>query len=276
MKCISCLNLVSPLVPAPEVSTGETTTSDPHVVWTTHVSTGETTTSGPIDQTHDELPNEIGTVDQSGTLQANGPTVLSSISEEKRKLGALAMQMFDEPCAFMQFVQHERHPVIFDTGASLSITPDKSDFSGPITLSQTDLRLGGMANGLKIDGIGPITLTFANRSNDPVRIHGMAYYVPQAKARLLSPQRLFDAITGNQGRFEGDNKFFRLHFDGQQPLEIEYDERNSLPIGYATFYNKGSDTTAPDANLLTLHSDENQNMTAGQKFFYSGIIGLGI
>jgi hypothetical protein len=267
MKCISLLNLVSPVVTGPEVSIGETTTSDPNVVSITHVSTGETATSGPIDQTQDESPDVIDTVDQSGTLQANGPTVLSSISEDKKteQISTPATQMFDEPCAFMQFVQRERHPVIFDTGASLSITPDKSDFSGPITLCQTDLRLGGMANGLKIDGIGPITWTFANRSNDPVRIHGMAYYVPQAKARLLSPQRVFDAITGAQGRFEGDNKFFRLYFDGQQPLEIEYDERNSLPIGYATFHDSAPDITAADANL-TLHSDENQNMTAGQKF----------
>ena len=57
----------------------------------------------------------------------------------------------------MSFVKKDRQPVIFDTGASLAITHDKSDFSGPLTLPKTDLRLGGMANGLKIEGVGPIT-----------------------------------------------------------------------------------------------------------------------
>ena len=40
-------------------------------------------------------------------------------------------------------------PVIFDTGASLAITHDKSDFAGPIR-SLVNQRLGGLANGLNI------------------------------------------------------------------------------------------------------------------------------
>jgi hypothetical protein len=47
-----------------------------------------------------------------------------------------------------------RHPVIFDTGASLAITPHQTDFTTSLTLPPGDLRLGGMANGLKIEGIG--------------------------------------------------------------------------------------------------------------------------
>jgi hypothetical protein len=35
-----------------------------------------------------------------------------------------------------------RQPVTFDTGASLVITPDKTDFDGPLTLPKGDLRLG--------------------------------------------------------------------------------------------------------------------------------------
>ena len=50
--------------------------------------------------------------------------------------------------------------MVFDTGASLGITFDKNDFDGPLTVPEGDLRLEGMAQGLKIKGIGPVIWTF--------------------------------------------------------------------------------------------------------------------
>ena len=82
--------------------------------------------------------------------------------------------------------------VIFDTGASLGITHDIQDFDGPLTIPDCDLRLGGMANGLKIAGVGPVTWTFSNKDGTEVQIRSQCYYVPQSKMRLISPQRLFN------------------------------------------------------------------------------------
>ena len=61
-----------------------------------------------------------------------------------------------------------RQPVIFDTGASLAITPDKSDFDGTLSVPKGDLRLGGMAIGLKIEGMGAVTWTFSKGVSDEV------------------------------------------------------------------------------------------------------------
>ena len=127
----------------------------------------------------------------------------------------------------------DKQPVIFDTGASLAITYDKADFDDPLTVPNGDLRLGGMANGLRIEGVGSVTYTFSNGENDDVVVRSMAYYVPKAKARLLSPQQLFDASTGMQGSYKGDQTSFRLHLKGSASLIVEYDDRNSLPVGYA-------------------------------------------
>jgi hypothetical protein len=196
----------------------------------------------------------------SKSPMANGPTTV--VEEDVLH----AMGSFNESCVFMNFAtsSKEKHPVIFDTGASLAITFDKADFDGPLTVPKGDLRLGGMANGLKIEGVGSVTWTFANCGGEDVCVRGLAYYVPQAKARLLSPQRLFDASTGLRGRYEGDHKSFRLHLDGSSPLTIEYDDRNSLPIGYARF---GADVPfLENAQMnLTIIDDANQNLTGGQK-----------
>ena len=120
---------------------------------------------------------------------------------------------FDAPCVFMIMDSRSstKQPVIFDTGASLAITHEKADFDGPLTVPKGDLRLRGMANGLKIEGVGSVTWTFSNSKGDDVCVRGLAYYVPKATARLLSPQRLFDASTGMQGRYEGDQESFRLY-----------------------------------------------------------------
>jgi hypothetical protein len=196
-------------------------------------------------------------------IQSFGPTTLDTVASIE-SYGALGH--FDDPCAFMMFDNRrgDKKPVIFDTGASLAITPDKDDFDAPLTIPKGDLRLGGMANGLRIEGVGPVTWTFSNGTNDPVCVRGMAYYVPKSTARLLSPQRLFDAESGIQGTYEGDHSSFRPHLKGSSPLIVEYDERNSLPIGYATIGAVPPPISDPQMNLALMDA-ENQNLTGGQK-----------
>jgi hypothetical protein len=50
--------------------------------------------------------------------------------------------------------------LIFDAGAILAITPDLSDFVDPPKPLAQPMRLGGMANGIEIAGIGIIAWTF--------------------------------------------------------------------------------------------------------------------
>jgi hypothetical protein len=157
-----------------------------------------------------------------------------------------------------------RHPVIFDTGASLGITFDKRDFDGPLTVPDGDLRLGGMAQGLKIEGIGPVTWTFRNDDGSEVQIRSNCYYVPGAQAQLISPQRLFNKNRGVGGRFEGSENDFTLRFDAGPTLTVEYDDKNHLPIGYALVGMQAPQVVLPQANVLILN-DANQNLTAGQK-----------
>ena len=158
--------------------------------------------------------------------------------------------------------EQDLHPIIFDTGASLAITYNKPDFDGPLSLPKGDLRLGGMANGLKIEGIGLVTWTFVASDGFPLTVQGLSYYVPQAPARLLSPQRLFDSSNGVHGHYEGDHLSFRLYIQGAAPLIVEYNSHNSLPIAYARIGSVSS--PLPSANLSLL-DPANQNLTGGQK-----------
>jgi hypothetical protein len=152
-------------------------------------------------------------------------------------------------------------PIIFDTGVSLAITHNKPHFDGPQSCPKGDLRLGGMANGLKIEGIGLVTWTFVASDGSPLTLQGLSHYVPHTPARLLSLQRLFDPSRGIHGHYEGHHLSFRLYVQGAAPLIVEYDGHNSLPIAYAFI---GPVPPTPSANL-TLLDPANQNLTGGQK-----------
>ena len=116
--------------------------------------------------------------------EANVTTTRAMSVPETKNTG-----LFAKVCAFMALGNDDgKKPITFDTGASLAITPDKSDFDGPLSIPSGDLRLGGMANELRIEGMGTVTWTFTNIDGTQVRIQGLSYYVPGAKARLLSPQ----------------------------------------------------------------------------------------
>jgi hypothetical protein len=146
-----------------------------------------------------------------------------------------------------------RHPVIFGSGASLGITFDKNDFDGPLSKPEGDLRLGGMASGLLIEGIGSVSYTFRNGDGTEVKIRSNCYYVPGAQVRLISPQRLFNSDKGVGGKFVGTEHEFKLVFDNGTELTVDYDERNHLPIGYARVDLEHPDPILnPQANVLLL------------------------
>ena len=52
-------------------------------------------------------------------------------------------------------------PLIFDTGASISLSPVRSDFIGPIRPVQ-HVHIKGIASGLQAEGVGDISYNFTN------------------------------------------------------------------------------------------------------------------
>jgi hypothetical protein len=85
-----------------------------------------------------------------------------------------------------------RSPVIFDMGASLAITPNQHNFVEPPTSLSRPMTLGGMANDLEIEGIGNVAWTFDAADGYDIQLLTQAYWIPNSKARLLSPQKLFN------------------------------------------------------------------------------------
>jgi hypothetical protein len=122
------------------------------------------------------------------------------------------------------------------------------------------MKLGGMANGIEIKGIGIIAWIFTAKDGTEVQIRTEAYYVPEAKQILLSPQRLFNKKKGIFGSYSGDEDKFELKLNDNPIISVPYDSRSALPIAEVLV----GPEPEPTVNLTNLEPG-NQNLTGGQK-----------
>jgi hypothetical protein len=83
--------------------------------------------------------------------------------------------------------------IIWDSGASISILPNKEDFVGPMTSPGIGTRLKGIAKGLSIQGKGYVMWPVLNTSGQLRALKVPACYVPQARVRLLSTTSLLQS-----------------------------------------------------------------------------------
>jgi hypothetical protein len=91
-------------------------------------------------------------------------------------------------------------PVVIDTSASFSITPFEEDFVSPLETTDTD-TMHGLADLVLVKCVGWVEWTIRDAGNQIAIIRTEAYYVPQAKIRLLSPQTYFGFHNGGHGTF---------------------------------------------------------------------------
>jgi hypothetical protein len=154
-----------------------------------------------------------------------------------------------------------RFPVIFDSGASIAITGNKGDFVDVLHPPARELRLGGMARGAKVEGIGTVHWHFQTPTCS-LTLALTCYYVPDCQARLLSPQRLLNAQRGVTGSFTIKEEHAILALNDHPPLIIDYDTNSNLPVGLGTNGNQSGSVL--QANLCVT-DDDNQNLTPAQK-----------
>ena len=75
--------------------------------------------------------------------------------------------------------------VIWDLGASISVSHDKYDFVGPLKKPGFTMQLKGIAKGIQVEGEGHIMR--AMHDTDGIWLIKIpAFYIPKCKVRLLS------------------------------------------------------------------------------------------
>jgi hypothetical protein len=122
-------------------------------------------------------------------------------------------------------------PLVIDTGASISITPYKTDFISPIKPTQ-QIQIKGIASGLNVMGHGQVQYAFYNDSGELQNIQiKQCLYVPHCTARLLFPRQLGAATQlPSDGFFVGGTHGILTY--EQKPTTVQYDSLSALPILY--------------------------------------------
>ena len=169
----------------------------------------------------------------------------------------------------MSLPKESTFPIIWDSGASISISPNKKDFVGPFKEVNIMTKLQGLVKGLAIKGEGHVMWAITDTTGMLRILKIPAYYVPGAKVRLLSVQSLLQKYSDE--KVDVDSEKLTLSGNPSDPtrnaVEVRYNPSNNLPTSTSYRY---SDTEAiPTALNATISSVDsaNRNLTEPEKEF---------
>jgi hypothetical protein len=84
--------------------------------------------------------------------------------------------------------------VIIDSGASVCISPNLSDF---ITYKDSKMKIKDLSSSNKVAGEGILRWKLQDVNGDSVHVELLGYHIPNAEVCLLSPQVLLQTICGH-------------------------------------------------------------------------------
>ncbi|CAJ1961149.1 unnamed protein product, partial [Cylindrotheca closterium] len=166
---------------------------------------------------------------------------------------------------------NSKTPMVIDTGASVSITPHKSDFISKVRPSQLK-SINGLQGSCEVVGSGTVEWTVRDVYGSVRRIRTTAYLVPSAQIRLFSPQCYFQETKGAGSLFLNHRKVV-LTLADESELEFPFQSNNIPMMLDASAHCAG--LGFEEANMLceeqdvlgmlSVGAENNQNLTAGEK-----------
>ena len=114
-------------------------------------------------------------------------------------------------------------PLIIDTGASVCITPLKSDFQ---TYHPSTMKIKDLSSSNTVAGEGILCWTVVDVNGNHVTLTLPGYHIPTAEVRLLSPQLLLEQ---NGGYTHQTSNIIQLRLDSGECTDASYCARTHLP-----------------------------------------------
>jgi hypothetical protein len=157
--------------------------------------------------------------------------------------------------------------VIWDTGASLSVTPCRDDFVGQLRPPSLRTTISGIARGVAIRGEGVVSWNFHDDNGGLRTIRLPAYYTPDIKVRLLSVSSLMQTYS---------DELLTAHSHGltlsgneldpkRRPVAVPINPANNLPTSVAYHDGALESGAAALSAAITSVSEANQNLSPAEK-----------
>jgi hypothetical protein len=163
--------------------------------------------------------------------------------------------------------QDNTYQILWDTGASKTLTFDQKDFIDGIDWFNNPQLAVGITAGLKILGKGKVCWNILLNNTDTMTIELEAYYCPSASRRLLCPQQLVNQLKqSGESQVKVEVEDTHLTFcHGERTLYASYDPANNLPISQGV-HQQYEDKTMGRAEVHSLvTSTRSQNLSNAQK-----------
>jgi hypothetical protein len=189
-----------------------------------------------------------------------------------------------QSCQVIQqfFVWHSRLPLvsgsnemtkeaqfclIWNSGASVTVTPHRSDFVGHYSKPPISIRLKGLAKGLNIAGQGHMTWLIMDTTGMLRAIKVPAYHIPGCNAHLLSTSSLLqmypaETISLEKGKLTLSGK---LQQPTRGPVIALVDPTNNLPTSQAYSYDFTDTPVQALQTIMNEVSSANLNLTEPEK-----------
>ena len=148
-------------------------------------------------------------------------------------------------------------PIFVDTGASLSISNDENDFADGY--EPCNIELQGIGSGLRVKGKGKVRWRFQRTDGGFSVIECMAYYAPDLKFNLFSPQSYF-LKDKRKGEFKMNSDGIYFYLNSNESFKISLTSAN-LPVSFVTH----PENTSSEASALFTCATDARNINLPQK-----------
>jgi hypothetical protein len=162
-------------------------------------------------------------------------------------------------------------PIVFDTGASILLTPLRADFEGELTPPPIT-EMHGLKGAIKVIGMSKVSWTVFDSCGVVRAVRTTAYLVPEGNIRLFSPQVYFQENGSGSGKITGEGvelvmtdgtpMYFPLNQGNNLPLILT---RHKLLVGISRLDAEFLQSFEQVSACLSVADKTNQNLTVSQR-----------
>ena len=173
------------------------------------------------------------------------------------------------PLCFFGSMAHDPSTMqlIWDSGASILITPNKDDFISPLNKVPSNIKLNGLANGLEIAGAGTIEWNVLDTMGHLCTLKLPVYYIPKSPVHLFSTTSLLQTYSDETILIQPHElSLSSIQSDSaQSPVSVHINLTNNLPTCPVHCPEDAHKAIEALSMTLSVVSDSNVNLSEPQK-----------
>ena len=223
-------------------------------------------------QTARDSPNNNLTKSQSRRMHDTARAVLltgaslnQAIRQTANNIALLSPSRFRTALASTR--ASSQFPVVWDSGASICVTPDRNDFINYKNTPDVKTVKGVNGNSSPVVGQGMVEWSVYDANGSLRKFKLPAYHIPNCKTRLISTSSLLNTYQGEHITIDGNSlKLSGIQGDPERSQVVVFNNPLTLLPTTTAYISKDTDLPSRTLNnIVSTVSDHNDNLTEAQK-----------